>query len=133
MQTLKHYLLLFSALICSSVYVNAQYDNYNADYTDIYPGRRIFIDYNERFSTAKYKGRNTSYTTPDGTQVEVKSYGRTSTVEVFERPPLPSIHIIYKEFFANGKLKQMGVFLPIQLKIGKWFESDEQGNGFIVD
>jgi len=135
----KHYLLLFTVLVCSNLYVSGQYDTSPIDFTDIYPGKRVFIDYNERLNISQYSNRfrnsvlDYTYSLADGTQVQVKAYRNSPTYEVFERPPFPYMHIIYKEFYKNGKLKQKGVFLPTQLKVGKWFETDEFGNGFIID
>ncbi len=125
------FILLFTLLLIQGA--SAQ-----TPYTEIYPGIRISID-KEKLDVSryrnKYKGSILDYseTMPDGTLLQIKSYGKTSTIEVFEKPPLPAIHIIYKEFYANGDLKQKGVFLPLQFKVGKWIECSQSGSCTITD
>jgi len=125
--------LVFTIFICQMTTVDAQ-----TAYTEIYPDKRVAIDFeklNVSTYSNKYKGSilDYSYTKDDGTLVQVKSYKRGSNIEIFERPPLPYIHIIYKEFYPNGNLKQKGVLLPRQLKIGKWLDLDQNGEGLITD
>lgn len=120
-------------IITTCLTLNAQ-----STYTEIHPDYKIPID-RERINVStyasKYKGSilDYSYTEADGTQVQVKSYKRGSNIEVFEQPPLPALHTIYKEFHPNGNLKQKGVLLSRQLKIGKWLECDNRGNCNIID
>lgn len=108
------------------------------NYTEIYPNYRIPIEYekiNVNTFNNKYKGSilDYTYTKDDGTVVEVKSYKKGSNIEIFERLPFPAGYTIYKEFYPNGSLKQKGVLLPFQLKIGKWLDLDQRGEGTITD
>ncbi|WP_156032898.1 hypothetical protein [Prevotella sp. 10(H)] len=107
-------------------------------YTEIYPNYRVEIS-NERLDVnqynSKFKGSMLDYTETrhDGTQIQVKSYQKNSNFEVYERPAHPAIHTVYKEFYADGRLKQKGVLLPYQVKIGKWIRCDNRGNCSITD
>lgn len=122
----------------ASIVLICQTTKSQSEFTEIYPDYKVSISSEsidvKKFAS-KYKGSilDYSYTEDDGTQVEVKSYKKGSNIEIFERPPFPAIHVVYKEFYPNGKLKQKGVILPTQLKIGKWIECDEQGNCTITD
>lgn len=131
MKTIKNLILLF--LLALHVSGNAQ-----TLYTEIWPDVNIPLTYetiNKAQFKNKYKGSNLdySYTLPDGTTVRVTAYNQSSTLEVFEHAPYPAIHIVYKEFYSNGKLKQKGVFLPKQVKIGTWIEYDTRGKMTIID
>ncbi|MFV0420171.1 MAG: hypothetical protein ACK5KT_15760 [Dysgonomonas sp.] len=133
MKTVKHFIILAFIILAYQQRICAQ-----ANYTDIYPNYRVPIEYekiNVNTFSNKYKGSILDYTykKDDGTTVEVKSYKRGSNIEIFERPPFPAIHIIYKEFHPNGNLKQKGVLLPLQLRIGKWLDLDQRGEGTITD
>ncbi|MDR1715534.1 MAG: hypothetical protein LBS20_06790 [Prevotella sp.] len=107
-------------------------------YTEIYPNIKVAIS-SEKLSisqySSKFKGSILDYTEtkPDGTQVQAKAYRRNSNIEIFERPAYPAIHTIYKEFYPNGNLKQKGVLLPLQVKVGKWIECDARGDCSIID
>lgn len=133
MNTIRLFALMAFMLLTSHV-AKSQ----TTDYTEIYPNFKVPIT-NETLNVStyasKYKGSilDYSYTESNGTKVEVKSYKKGSNIEVFERPPFPAIHLVYKEFYPNGKLKQKGVFLPTQLKVGKWMECDERGNCTVTD
>lgn len=123
-------------LLLSGVLFNISPLFAQVEYTEIYPNRKVFMDY-ESFNVAKYRNRgarlNITETREDGTLVEIKSYGRNTNIEVFERPPYPAMHIVYKEFYPNGKLKQKVVYLPSQLEVGKHIECDATGNCTITD
>lgn len=133
MKTVKYFTILTFLISICQMTVNAQ-----ENYTEVYPNQRVIIDY-ERLNVStfsnKYKGSilDYTYTKEDGTSVQAKSYRRGSNIEIFERPPFPAIHIIYKEFYPNGNLKQKGVLLPIQMKIGKWLDLDQKAEGTITD
>lgn len=107
-------------------------------YTEIYPDKKVAINY-EKLDVASYRNKyqgsilDYTYTQDDGTVVQVKSYKKGSNIEVFERPPYPAIHFVYKEFYPNGNLKQKGVLLPLQLKVGKWIEAELNGEFTISD
>lgn len=128
MRTLKFTSLLLFVVLCTSFSLRAQ-----TAYTEIYPNYKVSIE-NEKLDvrqyTSKYKGSilDYSYTKEDGTRMAFKSYRRNSEIEVFEYPPAPAIHIVYKVFYPNGNLKEKGVFLPNQLRVGKWIECDNRGN-----
>ncbi|MDU1892440.1 MAG: hypothetical protein E6767_17285 [Dysgonomonas sp.] len=107
-------------------------------YTEVYPGKRILIGY-EKFDVNtirnKYKGKilNYTYTKTDGTKVRIASYEKNSNIEVFEFAPAPFIYMVYKEFYPNGNLKQKGVCMPLQVRVGKWLQCDRNGRQMIVD
>ncbi|SBW05178.1 hypothetical protein [uncultured Dysgonomonas sp.] len=107
-------------------------------YTEIYPHIKVAIS-SEKLNTSQYsskfKGSILDYTETktDGTQIQAKAYRRNSNIEIFERPAYPAIHTVYKEFYPNGNLKQKGVLLPLQVKVGKWIECDALGNCSIID
>lgn len=132
MNTIKLFTLMASiVLICQTTKAQSAY-------TEIFPDYKIDISTEKidvKKYTDKYKGSilDYSYTENDGTQVQVKSYKKGSNIEVFERPPFPAIHIVYKEFYPNGNLKQKGVILPTQLRVGNWIECNESGNCSIID
>lgn len=132
MNAIRRFILMVSVvLICHTTQAQTSY-------TEIYPDLKVPIS-NERIDVKKYASKyqgsilDYSYTENDGTQVQVKSYKKGSNIEIFEKPPHPAIHIIYKEFYPNGNLKQKGVILPSQLEIGKWIQCDEKGNCEIID
>ena len=133
MKAIKNFAILaFTISICQQT-ICAQTND-----TEVYPNYRVPIEFEKINVTTfsnKYKGSilDYTYTKNDGTVVEVKSYKRGSNIEIFERPPFPAVHTIYKEFHPNGNLKQKGVLLPLQLKIGKWLNLDQRGEGTITD
>jgi len=125
--------LLLFIIICNNHALKAQ-----TAYTEIYPDFRVTID-KEKLNVSEYAGKykgsilDYSYTKGDGTLIRFKSYKKNSEIEVFENPPAPAIHYIYKIFYPNGNLKEKGVYLPRQVKIGKWIYCDNKGNCNIVD
>ncbi|MDR2956431.1 MAG: hypothetical protein LBV43_15265 [Prevotella sp.] len=132
MKTIKYLILLLCLSLC--------YPGIKAQtlFTEIYPHYKIPITYevlNVKEFSNKYQGSilDYTYTSFDGSSVQVKSYKRGGEIEVFERPAFPGIHMVYKEFYGNGKLKQKGVTLPNQCKIGYWLTYDESGNGWVTD
>jgi len=133
MRTFKFTLLFLFIVLCGQLSLSAQ-----ATYTEIYPDYKVSTEYEKldvRQYSNKYKGSilDYSYTKDDGTRVQLKSYRRNSEIEVFEYPPAPAIHIIYKVFYANGNLKEKGVFLPNQLRVGKWVTCDNKGSCTVTD
>lgn len=133
MRTPKFILLPLFIILCSCFSLNAQ-----TAYTEIYPDYKISMDkevIDIGLYTGKYKGSilDYSYTKDDGTKLVFKSYRRNSEIEVFEYPPAPAIHIVYKVFYANGSLKEKVVFLPNQLRVGKWIQCDNKGNCTVTD
>ena len=133
MHILKYTSLFLFIIICSYFTLNAQ-----TAYTEVYPNYKVAIEKEKldvKQYAGKYKGSILDYTyiKDDGSKVQLKSYSRNSEIEVFEFPPAPAIHIIYKVFYANGNLKEKGVFLPNQLKIGKWIECNNNGDCTITD
>ncbi|GAB6124160.1 hypothetical protein [Dysgonomonas termitidis] len=107
-------------------------------YTEIYPNTKVAIS-SEKLNISQYSSRfkgsilDYTETKTDGTQIQAKAYKRNSNIEIFERPAYPAIHTIYKEFYPNGNLKQKGVLLPLQVKVGKWIECDTRGGCSIID
>ncbi len=128
-------LILLSLFIVSSGFVTLVAQT---TYTNIYPDYKVAIE-KEKLDVRQYANKykcsilDYTYTKEDGTRMVYKSYRRNSEIEVFEYPPAPAIHIIYKVFYANGNLKEKGVFLPNQLRVGKWIECDTRGNCSITD
>jgi antitoxin component YwqK of YwqJK toxin-antitoxin module len=111
----------------------------NGVQVEIYPQRTItlgyetFDSYSFRAKVAKSGSLDYTYTEPDGTQIRVSSQRRGQPTEIYETPPLPAVHRIFKEFYPNGKLKRKGLYLSRQFRIGKWLECDERGYCSIVD
>ena len=131
MKAIRNFAILSFTIFICQLTISAQ-----TNYTEVYASQKVPIGYEKLdISTFnnKYKGSILDYTyiKNDGTTVEAKSYKRGSNIEIFEKPP--SIHIIYKEFYPNGNLKQKGVLFPLQLKIGKWLDLDQRGEGTITD
>lgn len=132
MKTIKR-LLFVSFLLFGYLISNAQTES-----TTVYPDMKIDIGF-ERFNVSsirnRYKGSILDYTymQSNGAEVRITSYRRGSEIEVFEKFPAPYIHTLYKEFYPDGRLKQKGVLLPRQVKIGKWIECDRNGNHKIID
>jgi len=133
MRIFNYLTLLLFLVLGSQLASNAQ-----TVYTEIYPNIKVPIEketLNVRQYASKYKGPilDYTYTETDGTRIQLKSYKRNSEIEVFEYPPAPAIHIVYKVFHPNGNLKYKGVFLPNQLEVGKWIECDARGECTITD
>ena len=102
-------------------------------YTEIYPKHKIEIKH-EKINIDIYQNRynnkgilDYNYTERDGTRIRVSSHKKNSNIEIYENPTLPYIYTLYKEFYPDGNLKQMGAYLPLQLKIGKWLECNKNG------
>lgn len=121
-------MLLLSFILCISSAIKAQ-----STFTDVYPNKKVIID-NETLNVNLYKKKyndrgilDDNSTKQDGTKVRVLCHRRGTNIEVMEEPPFPYIHTLYKEFYPNGKLKQKGVLMPKQVKVGNWIESTNNG------
>lgn len=120
---------------CFSAFIGSQ----NNVTVDIYPGKTITLAYEKfnlnDFSSKFYKSGSLdyAYTEADGTQVRVTCQRRGQPIEVYEVPPLPAVHRIFKEFYPNGNLKQKGLYLPQQFPVGKWLDCDQNGRCSVVD
>lgn len=133
MRTIYQKIILLLILLCSQLAVNAQ-----TAFTEVYPNYKIAIN-KERLNVSSYRSEyigsmlDYSYLKSDGTTVRIKSFQNDAGFEVVETPPVPAIHYVYKRFYADGNMKEMGVFLPRQVKVGKWMECDDYGRCTIID
>lgn len=132
MNVSRHFVAAFFSLLGCLLPLAAQ------TYTEVYPGKKILIGY-EKFDVStirnRYNGKilNYTYTKSDGTNVRIASYEKGANIEVFESAPAPYIHTLYKEFYPDGRLKQKGIHMPLQVRVGKWIECDRQGRITEVD
>lgn len=133
MNRIKFYLLF--SFILGSLFVKGQ----NSVQVEIYPNRTITLDY-EKFNLSSYQNKfaasgslDYAYTEYDGTRIRVTCQRRGQPVEVYITPPAPAVHRIFKEFYPNGNLKQKGLYLPQQFRIGKWLQCDERGYCNVVN
>lgn len=106
---------------------------------EVYPNKTITLSY-ERLDISKYQGKfaksgslDYAYTEPDGTKMRITCQRSGEPIEVYQTPPPPAVHRIFKEFYPDGRLKQKGLYLPLQFRIGKWLECDRSGNCSVVD
>lgn len=136
MKTVKQSMLLL-LLVCCQLSVYSQTTGLSTS-TVIYPQNTITLDY-EKFDIKPFLSKFSStgsldyvYTDHAGTNIRVTCQKRGMSIEVYETPPLPYLHRIFKEFYPNGTLKQKGVYLPQQFRVGNWLECDERGNCYIV-
>ncbi|MDH6309780.1 hypothetical protein M2451_002036 [Dysgonomonas sp. PFB1-18] len=133
MRTIYQKIILLPILLCSQFAVNAQ-----TAVTEVYPNYKITIN-KERLDVDSHRNRyngsmlDYSYRKSDGTTIRIKSFQNDAGFEVVETPPEPAIHYVYKRFYADGNLKEMGVFLPRQVKVGKWMECDDYGRCTIIN
>lgn len=134
---MRKLILYFSVLptLCFPILMKGQ----NSVNVDIYPGKTVTLNY-EKFNLnafsskfAKSGSLDYTYTEADGTQIRVTCQRRGQTIEVYEIPPTPAIHRLFKEFYPNGNLKRKGLYLPQQFPIGKWLECEQNGSCRIVD
>ncbi|MBK5722620.1 hypothetical protein JGH11_17230 [Dysgonomonas sp. Marseille-P4677] len=134
MTTTRKFLLLLLLTLGINSLIKAQ-----TTYTEIYPNKRIIID-NENLNINLYKDKYDSrgildYNTikEDGTKVRVSCHRKGTNIEVMETLSYPYIHTLYKEFYPNGKLKQKGILMPKQVKVGNWLESTKNGEIRIIN
>ncbi|MDR1707048.1 MAG: hypothetical protein LBR46_03505 [Prevotella sp.] len=111
----------------------------NSVNVDIYPERTITLNY-EKFNLNTFSSKfaqsgslDYTYTEADGTQIRVTCQRIGEPIEVYEIPPSPAVHRLYKEFYPDGNMKQKGLYLPQQFPIGKWLECDRNGRCRVVD
>jgi hypothetical protein len=133
MKTTRFYLL------CGVFYFWLTVAGQNSVQVELYPHKTITLNY-ETFDTLAFRTQAAKsgsldyvYTEPDGTQACVSSLRIGEPIEVYEIPPLPAVHRIFKEFYPDGKLKRKGIYLHQQFRIGKWLECNESGYCSIID
>lgn len=129
MKTTQNYMLLLCLILCTNSIVTAQ-----SSYTEVYPNKKIAIE-NESLDIRLYDNKYNSrgilddYSTKeDGTQVRISCHRKGTNIEVTEKPPYPYIYTLYKEFYPDGKLKQKGILMPKQVKVGNWIELTKNGD-----
>lgn len=135
MKTVRNLMpLLIVALSILNSSIRAQTIN-----TSIYPNKKVAIDY-ENLNISLYASKYDShgildynFVKEDGTKVRVSCHRKGTNIIVTENPLYPYIYTLYKEFYPNGKLKQKGVLIPKQLKVGKWIECTKTGETKIID
>lgn len=133
MNRIKFYLLFFLVLI--SLFVNSQ----NSTQVEIYPKKTITLDY-ETININSYQNKfavsgslDYAYTEYDGTQVRITCQRKGKPIEVYITPPLPAVYRIFKEFYPSGRLKQKGLYLPQQFRIGNWIQCSDNGYCNIIN
>lgn len=126
-------LILF--LIGGLVILNAQ----NSVSVNIYPNTTVKLDY-ESFNIKDFQSKffksgslDYAYTEANGTQIRVTCQRKGQPIQVYMTPPAPAIYRIFKEFYPNGRLKEKGVYLPLQLRVGQWLQCDTNGNCHVYD
>lgn len=105
----------------------------------VYPNTTVRLDY-ETFNINDFRSRFAKsgsldyvYTQGNGTQVRVTCQRLGEPIQVYETPPEPALYRIFKEFYPDGKLKEKGVYLPYQFRVGEWIQCGSYGDCHIVD
>lgn len=134
MKNLKFYILT-APLLCLPILMQGQ----NSVDVDIYPDKTITLSY-EKFNLNAFRSKfaqsgslDYTYSETDGTQIQVTCQRIGEPVTVYETPPSPAVHRLYKEFYPDGNMKRKGLYLPQQFPIGKWLECDRNGKCRITD
>lgn len=134
MRKLQLYILAV-LLLCFPILIKGQ----NSVNVDIYPGKTITLSY-EKFNLNAFRSKfaqsgslDYAYNETDGTQVRVTCQRIGEPIEIYEIPPSPYVHRLYKEFYPDGNMKRKGIYLPQQFPVGKWLECDRNGGCWVVD